>query len=147
MRTRRAGVLKIPKEKLKTSEVDINEKEIQSVIECRVKAIQQKNVEGILQNHTNDILMFDVPVPLQSKGLKEYKETWELFFQYSNGGKGSFQLEDFQIHASDTVAFCTALIKLSNGTTPQCRLTIGLKKINNQWMIVHEHHSAPHRIS
>jgi ketosteroid isomerase-like protein len=108
--------------------MDNNCKEIKKVVESWVTAIQQKNMDGILQNHTGDVLMFDVPVPLQSKGLKEYKETWDLFFQYSNGGKDSFQLEEFQIHASDTVAFCTALIKLSNGTTPQCRLTIGLKK-------------------
>lgn len=127
--------------------MDTNSKEIKTVLESWIAAIEQKNLEGILQNHTKDILMFDVPVPLQSKGLKEYKETWELFFQYSNGGKGSFQLEDFQIHASDTVAFCTALIKLSNGTAPQCRLTIGLKKIKNKWMIIHEHHSSPHKIS
>ncbi len=127
--------------------MDTNSKEIKTVIESWIAAIEQKNLEGILQNHSEDILMFDVPVPLQSKGLKEYRKTWELFFQYSNGGKGSFQLEELQIHASDTVAFCTALIKLSNGAIPQCRLTIGLKKINSQWMIVHEHHSSPHKIS
>lgn len=127
--------------------MDRNIKEIQSVIHHWVKSIQQKDMEGILQNHSDDILMFDVPIPLQSKGLKEYRETWELFYQYSNGGKDSFQLEKLQITASDTVAFCTALIKLSNNPKPQCRLTIGLKKINNQWMIVHEHHSAPHELS
>jgi ketosteroid isomerase-like protein len=126
---------------------DSNTKEIRSVIDHWVKSIQQKNMDGILQNHSPDILMFDVPVPLQSKGLNEYRETWNLFFQYSSGGKESFQLEELQITASDTVAFCTALIKLSNSAKPQCRLTIGLKKMNNQWMIVHEHHSAPHELS
>jgi len=124
-----------------------NIKEIKKIIEEWVKAVQQKNMDGILQNHTDDILMFDVPVPLQSKGLKEYKVTWDLFFKYSKGGRDSFQLEELQIHAGDTVAFCTALIKLSNRTEPQCRLTVGLKKVNNRWMIVHEHHSAPHEIS
>ncbi|MDH7604512.1 MAG: nuclear transport factor 2 family protein [Melioribacter sp.] len=127
--------------------MDRDTKEIESVIDYWVKSIQQKNMEGILQNHSPDILMFDVPVPLQSKGLKEYRKTWKLFFQYSSEGKNSFQLEEFQITTSDTVAFCTALIKLSNSPKPQCRLTIGLKKINNQWMIVHEHHSAPHELS
>lgn len=55
--------------------MDTNSKEIRAVVDSWVTAIQQKNMEGVLQNHTNDILMFDVPVPLQSKGLKEYKET------------------------------------------------------------------------
>lgn len=126
--------------------MDTNINAIADVIEKWVNAIHQKDINGILQNHTNDILMFDVPFPLQSKGLKEYEKTWELFFQYSKSGKDSFQLEDLQIHAGDTVAFCTALIKLANSPKPQCRLTIGLKKIGNQWMIVHEHHSAPHKI-
>ena len=121
--------------------------EIQSVVDSWVTAIQQKNMEGIIQNHTSDILMFDVPFPLQAKGMNDYRKTWELFFEYSNGGKDSFQLEELQIQASDTIAFCTALIKLSDNSSPQCRLTLGLKKINNQWMIVHEHHSSPHEIS
>lgn len=123
-----------------------NIEEIRAVVKNWITAIQQKNIDGILQNHTDDILMFDVPYPLQSKGIEEYKKTWDLFFQYSNAGKDSFQLRELQIHASDTIAFCTALIKLSKGTTPQCRLTLGLKKINNKWMIVREHHSAPHKI-
>ena len=127
--------------------IDNNISEIQSVVNHWVKSIQHKDMDGILQNHSSDILMFDVPVPLQSKSLKEYRKTWELFSQYSGGGKNSFQLEEFQITASDTVAFCTPLIKLSNSSKPQCRLTIGLKKIKNQWMIVHEHHSAPHELS
>ena len=127
--------------------METNINEIQSVVENWISAIQQKNMAGIMQNHNEDILMFDVPVPTQSKGLKEYQQTWELFFQYSNGGKNSFQLEEFQIHASDTVAFCTALIKLSSSSIPQCRLTLGLKKMNDRWMILHEHHSSPHEIS
>jgi ketosteroid isomerase-like protein len=45
-------------------------------------------MEAVLANHTDDIVMFDVPMPLQSKGMKEYKETWELFFDHSPGGPG-----------------------------------------------------------
>lgn len=103
-------------------------------------------MEGILKNHPADILMFDVPKPLQLKGLNEYMKTWELFFQYSPGGKDSFQLENLRVYASDSVTSCTALIKLSNSKDAQCRLTLGLKKINNKWMIVHEYHSAPHEV-
>lgn len=47
--------------------MDANNKENQSVVEGWVTAIQQKNMEGILQNYTNDILMFDVPVKASLK--------------------------------------------------------------------------------
>jgi len=123
--------------------MESNAKAIQAVVESWVRAIQQKDMKGIVLHHTDDVLMFDVPTPIQAKGLSEYKKTWDLFFQYSPGGKDSFQLKELQIHAGDTVAFCTALIKLSSQARPQCRLTIGLKKINDQWMIAHEHHSSP----
>ncbi|MBA4057091.1 MAG: DUF4440 domain-containing protein, partial [Marivirga sp.] len=65
------------------------EKEILLILEEWAKSIREGNMPGILANHTNDIVMFDVPVPLQSIGIAEYKKTWDLFFQYSPGGEGS----------------------------------------------------------
>lgn len=121
-------------------------REIKMILADWVNSVQEKNMSGILANHSDDILMFDVPEPIQSKGIYDYQKTWELFFQYSSGGKNSFNLEDLQIHCGDTIAFCTALIKLTGDKNPQCRLTLGLKKINNRWTIIHEHHSAPHKI-
>lgn len=121
-------------------------REIRKILADWVKSIQRKKIDGILANHSEDILMFDVPEPMQSKGIREYQNTWELFFQYSNGGENSFNLEELQIHCGDTIAFCTALIRLTANKKPQCRLTIGLKKINSRWTIIHEHHSAPHKI-
>lgn len=121
--------------------------QIRAVIDNWAKAIRDANLQEILKNHTENILMFDVPVPMQSRGLEEYKKTWELFFQYSSGGEGSFELEELEITASERVAFCSALIRLAKGRSPECRLTIGLKKIDGQWMISHEHHSAPHEIN
>jgi ketosteroid isomerase-like protein len=88
-------------------------------------------------------VMFDVPLPLQSKGIEAYKMTWNLFCDSNPGGKGSFELRELKITAGDTVAFCHALLITRGGKEPQRRLTIGLKKIRGNWMIVHEHHSYP----
>jgi ketosteroid isomerase-like protein len=35
-------------------------------------------LDGILANHSPDISMFDVPPPVQSKGIEAYKKTWIL---------------------------------------------------------------------
>lgn len=129
---------------MKTS--NIEEQQIRAVLNNWTKAIQDGNLQEIVKNHTEDVLMFDVPLPLQSRGLVEYQKTWELFLQYSTGGEGSFELEELEITAGERVAFCNALIRLAKGRSPECRLTIGLKKIKGQWMISHEHHSAPHKI-
>mgnify|MGYP001501913244 CR=1 FL=1 len=59
------------------------------------------------------------------------------------GGENSFNLTELKIFYGEDTAFSHSLIKLFNFT---CRLTMGFKKIDNKWMIVHEHHSAPFEI-
>jgi ketosteroid isomerase-like protein len=120
-----------------------NESQIRKVIESWAKAVRDGDIEGILAHHSKDLVMFDVPHPLQSKGIEAYKKTWDLFFQYSPGGEGSFNLEELKITSGDTVAFCHALLIIGGAKEPQCRLTIGLRKVGGEWLIAHEHHSAP----
>ena len=100
-------------------------------------------MKGALAHHAKDMVTFDVPLPLQSKGIEAYRRTWELFFDSNPGGKGSFELRELKIIVGDTVAFCHALLIAGSGKEPQGRLTIGLKKVRGKWIITHEHHSYP----
>jgi ketosteroid isomerase-like protein len=72
--------------------------------------------------------------------VEEYRTTWELFFANNRGGPGSFEVTDLRIAASDTVAYCHALLKIFDSTA---RLTMGLRKEGGQWRVAHEHHSYP----
>ena len=93
---------------------------------------------GILANHTDDMVMFDVPVPLQSRGMEAYRETWDLFFQYSNGGPDAFNIIELEVTASDAVAFAHGILGIASS---RLRLTVGLRREGGQWKIAHEHHS------
>jgi len=119
-----------------------NEVQIRTLIESWAKAVRAKDMDGALAHHTDAIVMFDVPLPLQSKGIAEYRKTWELFFASSPGGPGSFNVAELQITIGDTVAFAHGLL-LIGSKKPVGRLTIGLIKIRGEWMIAHEHHSYP----
>jgi ketosteroid isomerase-like protein len=119
-----------------------NKTQIRGLVENWAKAARDKNIDGVLAHHAKDMVMFDVPLPLQSKGIVAYKKTWKLFFDSNPGGKGSFELKELKIATGDTVAFCHALL-ITGGGKPRGRLTIGLEKIRGKWMIVHEHHSYP----
>jgi uncharacterized protein (TIGR02246 family) len=119
------------------------ETQIRKLVENWAKAVREGNMQGVLAHHTDDVVMFDVPPPLQSKGMVAYKKTWDLFFEYSPGGDGSFDLVELKITAGDTIAFCHALLRIGGEEKPQCRLTIGLRKVRGNWLIAHEHHSAP----
>jgi ketosteroid isomerase-like protein len=96
-----------------------------------------------------DIVMYDVPEPFQSVGIEAYRKTWDLFFSCNKDLASGFKVLDLHIMADENVAFCFSPMKCKsldkNGEVEELdfRLTIGLKKINNQWTIIHEHHSIP----
>jgi ketosteroid isomerase-like protein len=52
------------------------------------------------------------------------------------GGPGSFEVTDLRIAASDTVAYCHALLKFFDSTAG---VRIGLRKARGKWLVAHEH--------
>jgi uncharacterized protein (TIGR02246 family) len=120
--------------------LNTNEAQIRALVENWAKAVRAKDMNAVLAHHADDIVMFDVPMPLQARGMEEYKKTWELFFDNSPGGSGAFDVTELQVTVSETVAYCHALVKIFDS---KVRLTMGLRQENNQWLIAHEHHSYP----
>jgi len=117
-----------------------DEAQIRALVDEWAQAARAKDMSGVLANHTEDIVMFDVPMPVQSRGMDEYRKTWELFFANSPGGPGAFDVTELQITAGDQVAYCHAILEVM-GTTG--RLTVGLRKEDGRWRVAHEHHSYP----
>jgi ketosteroid isomerase-like protein len=126
------------------------ESQIKAVMEAWADAVRQHDYAGILAHHEQDIVMFDVPPPLQSRGMDEYKKTWDLFFKYHKPSQ-AFDIEELAITAGEDVAFAVAIMRCGSGTfsgPPEeggflFRLTIGLRNVDGDWRIVHEHHSVP----
>ena len=46
---------------------------IRGIVENWARAVRNKNIDRILANHSADVLMFDVPQPLQSKGIEDIR--------------------------------------------------------------------------
>ena len=120
-----------------------DEERIRELVERWAEAVREKDMDGALAGHTNDIVMFDVPMPLLVKGIDEYKKTWELFFENSFAGPGSFEVTELQITTGETVAFAHGLLDIGGSQEPVGRLTLGLTKVRGEWLIAHEHHSYP----
>ncbi|MGH9881033.1 MAG: YybH family protein, partial [Pyrinomonadaceae bacterium] len=125
-----------------------DEAAIRDLVENWAKAVRHQDLNGILANHSPDILMFDVPRPLQSRGIEAYRKTWDLFFAWAKD-YGVFDILEMNVTAGNDVAFVTALMRCAgteaNGEKSELdfRLTIGLRKTNGQWTVMHEHHSIP----
>lgn len=121
--------------------------EVRAVVEQWAAAVRRKDLEGILASHAENVVMFDVPPPFQSKGLDAYRRTWDRFFSWSREPI-VFDIVETTVTAGSDVAFVAAVMRCA-GTERgknvdfQFRLTVGLQKNNGLWTIVHEHHSVP----
>jgi uncharacterized protein (TIGR02246 family) len=125
-----------------------DEAEIHSLIERWARAVREENRAAIREDHDPDMLMFDVPPPLVSRGLDAYMATWEVFFPRAEKPV-AFSLYDVKVTCGADVAFATAIGKCvdidpSGRREPlEFRLTMGLEKIDGRWRVLHEHHSLP----
>jgi len=125
-----------------------DELEIRKLIEQWAKAVREENRTAIRADHDASILMFDVPPPFLSRGLDDYMLTWEKFFS-SSEKPVAFAFHDVQVTCGQDVAFATAVGRCVNIDTSgkreplEFRLTMGLRKIDGRWRVMHEHHSLP----
>jgi uncharacterized protein (TIGR02246 family) len=127
-----------------------DEAEIRALIERWAEAVHAADIDGVLSDHTEDIVMFDVPPPNEVRGKAAYRETWPSFFKYQLEG-AVFEIVSLQVTAGADVAFAHALLRcgtqdeLREDPDTRLRLTTGLRKQNGRWAIAHEHHSFPLR--
>jgi ketosteroid isomerase-like protein len=125
-----------------------DEMDIRVHIERWAKAVREENRTGIYADRDPEMLMFDVPPPFLSRGLDAYMATWDKFFSCSKKPV-AFDFHDVNITASADVAFATAIGRCeatdANGKREalEFRLTIGFRKIDGRWRVMHEHHSLP----
>ena len=112
-----------------------DEAAIRKLVEDWAGAVRTKNLNGILANHSPEILMFDVPPPLQSQGIDAYKKTWDLFFSWSDDPV-VFDFIKMDITAGNNVAYVTALMRCGG---------IERDRGENQTRLSFDHRSAQNR--
>ena len=122
--------------------------EVRKVIEDWVAAVKRRDLEAVLHRHATDIVMYDVPPPFQSRGIKAYRNAWDGFFAGLREPT-AFDIREMEVVAGEDVAFVYAAMRcagreaVGDDIDLDFRLTIGLRRIVGQWTIVHEHHSVP----
>src|SRR6266545_7563041 len=93
-----------------------DEARIRELIEAWAEAVRAKDIDGIMAHHAPDIVFFDVPLPIQFRGVDEYKKSWDRFFAWF-GDSGVFEISELSIAAGDDAAFCYGLIRCGGTET------------------------------
>jgi len=133
-----------------SEQTNTEEIRIKALLEAWADAVRRHDVPAILAHHELDMVMFDLPPPVQCKGIKAYEQTWDLLFRYHNPGT-AFDFQELAVTVGQDVAFAVAIMRCDPDSTSNpadkhgflFRLTVGLRKVDGDWCIVHEHHSAP----
>jgi uncharacterized protein (TIGR02246 family) len=125
------------------------EQQIRTLIERWAEAVHVGDLTGVLADHADDIVMFDVPPPDDGvRGIEAYRDSWPPFFEWQLRG-ASFEIVALEITAGEDVAYAHALLRcgkpeeLAENPQRRLRLTLGLRREDGRWVVAHEHHSYP----
>ena len=126
----------------------IVESEIRQRLDTLVEAIRAMDLHSVMSTYAPDIVSFDIEPPLQHVGVDAKRKNWAHVFSIYQRPL-DYELRDLAIVVGEDVAFGHGLVRISgalkNGHTTEhrFRLTTCFRKIAGNWLIAHDHVSAP----
>jgi ketosteroid isomerase-like protein len=129
------------------SKAKTDEQQIREMVARWAQAVRERDMEGAIAKHGEEMVMFDVPPPFALRGIEEYKASWVPFFEWM-GDSGGFEVDQLEVTAGQDVAFCHGRVRCKGWREKDrqglnIRLTVCLRKIDGEWIVMHEHHSEP----
>jgi ketosteroid isomerase-like protein len=126
----------------------IDEAQIRRRIGKLTEALRAMDLERVMSIYAPDIVSFDIVPPLQHVGAEAKKNNWTSAFAMFQRPLG-YEIRNLTITMGDDVAFGHSLNRingtLKNGTSTDIwlRWTACLRKIDGNWLIVHDQVSVP----
>lgn len=128
-------------------ETDLDE--IKALEERFVAAVNAKDIDAIMSVYIPDesLLVFDLAPPRQYVGAAAYRKNWEDFIGTMSGVK--FEVTDFDVTANGELAYAHSIHHFSatDNEGQEVAFTVRVsdvyRKIEGQWLVVHEHVSVP----
>ena len=131
-----------------TTQQTIDETDIRQRIEKYAAAIRAKDLERVMSIFAPDLVSFDLEAPLQHVGAEAKRRNWARAFAAYQHPLG-YEIRDLTITVGDDVAFGHSLNRISgtlkNGNKADfwLRSTACFRKIDGNWLIVHDQVSVP----
>jgi ketosteroid isomerase-like protein len=126
----------------------VDEAGIRQRIDELVEAIRAMDLDGVKSIYAADIVSFDVQPPLQHVGAEAKWKNWEEAFTVFQPPLGC-EIRDLTITVDGDMAFGHSFNRLSgtlkNGNRSGfwVRATYCFRKIDGNWLVVHDHASVP----
>ena len=125
------------------------EEKIRQMIDEWISAVKDKDVDRLMALYADDVVVYDVPPPLQQRGAEAHRQNFEKWFA-GMPGRTTSAIRDLRIVAGETIAFAHCLSHISNarpdgkaGVDNWVRVTVCFEKRDGAWLVTHEHTSMP----
>jgi ketosteroid isomerase-like protein len=125
-----------------------DESAVQAAIQGFLRATKLKDVEGMLSFCEPDVVTFDMMPPLRHDGAAAVREIWTKILAAFDPPL-ECETRHLKVFVSEKIAFGRCLVhfggkRLTGGAsaTWMC-MTLGLRKIKQDWKIIHQHVSVP----
>ena len=124
------------------------EGQLRELLRAWIDVFEKKDADAMAKFYSRNAVVFDVMPPYKTVGRDNIREVWNTFLSYF---PDSFKLEyhDVELHVVGDTAFLFALHRFITEPADHLvgrtwiRKTVGYRRIDDQWMIVHEHVSLP----
>jgi len=125
-----------------------NKEEIEQLVRQQERAVQLKDIDGAMAHYREDVVSFDVVNTLEKVGIQACRErlvSWLSQFP----SEFSYNVEQRSVIASDDLGFCYSfnhvkgVVAGGDEIDMRWRSTTCFQKVQEQWMITHEHSSVP----
>ena len=119
--------------------------EIEALFQQLVRAHADRDAAAIVEAYAPDAVIYDLSPPLGRRGMNR-----DSVAAWLAGWDGPIQIDarDVNLTVDGDVAFASALNRMRGRQSGEdqdlwYRTTMGLRKTNGRWRIVHEHSSVP----
>jgi ketosteroid isomerase-like protein len=127
---------------------ELDEAKIRGQVDKIIEGLRAKDLEGLKQVYSTDIVSFDVDSPLQDVGIEAKLKNWAKVFTLFESV--DYEIRDLTLTVGDEVAFGHAFGRLSGrlaggpATSGMwVRVSYGFRKVDGTWWITHDQVSVP----
>ena len=130
-----------------TTTLEKDEGQIRECLNEWTRALRAKDLDALMALYARDTIAFDLMPPSEVEANR-YRQNFEQWFAMMPGPI-EYEIHDLRITTGGDVAFSHNLghVKATrtNGEKADywVRATVGFRKRNGQWLVVHDHVSMP----
>jgi ketosteroid isomerase-like protein len=131
---------------------EADESRLRGRLDRLADTLRAKDLDGLRRIYAADVVSFDVEPPLQHVGIDAKLANWTRAFGFFE--KLDYEVRDLVLAVGGDVAFGYCFGRLSgtlrDGTVTSgmwVRATFGFRKVDGDWLIVHDQVSVPFDIA